>query len=135
VSVRANPNGTPTGKIAVDQHVLCLPVPEAPNYWNLQLQLFIHSSDQNSPFCYEIEIHSMGVVELTGDFPSEKREAIAAVNGLGLLYGACREMLINITGRSIYGAYSIPSLNFAQVLKEANEKLQAKQVSPESVKA
>jgi preprotein translocase subunit SecB len=131
VSIRANPNGKPTGVSSVTQQISCLPVPETPNHWNLQLQLLLHSADQNNPFFYEAEIHAIGVVELVGDFSPEKREEIAAVNGLGILYSACREMLLNVTARSVYGAFTIPSLNFQKVIQEAKGRLRARQNPPE----
>ena len=106
-------------------------MPETPNHWNLQLQLLLHSADQNNPFFYEAEIHAIGVVELVGDFSPEKREEIAAVNGLGILYSACREMLLNVTARSVYGAFTIPSLNFQKVIQEAKGRLRARQNPPE----
>ena len=132
VSIRANPNGKPTGASALDQQVSCLPVQGVANHWNLQLQISLHSTDQNNPFCYEIEIVAVGVVELIGEVPQERREVIAAVNGLGILYSACREMLINISARSIWGAFTIPSLNFSQVLEEANKNLKERQNIPEA---
>lgn len=135
VIVRANENGKTTGICGVNQQVSCVPVPGVPNHWNVQLRLDIHSIDPNNPFCYESEIFAIGVVEVTGDYTPEKREQIAAVNGLGILYSACREMLLNITARSVYGPYSIPSLNFSKVLQEANENLPAGKSEPKAIKA
>jgi preprotein translocase subunit SecB len=135
---RANPNGKPNGLTTAEQQVGFSPVQGQPDHWNLQLQLKIGSSDQNNPFCYEIEIYTVGVVALSGDIPAERRQSIAVINGLSLLYGACREMIMNITARSIFGPCSIPSVNFAQVLKEAQEnKLteQRSQLAEKSVPA
>lgn len=131
VSVRANPKGKATATSAIDQQVACVPVEGIPNHWNLQLQISLHSTDANNPFCYEAEIVAIGVVELTGEVPAERREAIAAINGLSLLYSACREMLLIITARSIHGAFTIPSLNFQKVLQEAQANLQAIKKQPE----
>ena len=44
-----------------------------------------------------------------------------------MLYGACREMIVNVTARSVFGPCSIPSVNFAQVIKEAQEQQLAEQ--------
>lgn len=138
VSIRANPNGKATGKSSLDQRVACVPVPNVPNHWNLQLELNLRSPDSTNLFCYEAEIVAVGVVELIGEVPKEKREAIVAVNGLGLLYSACREILLNVTARSVYGPFTIPSLNFANVIQEAREKFDAGQqksgLAPETVK-
>ncbi len=131
VSIRANPGGKATATSAIDQQVACGPVEGVPNHWNLQLQISLHSTDANNPFCYEAEIVAIGVVELIGEVPADKRDAIVAVNGLGLLYSACREMLLNVTARSLYGAFSIPSLNFAKVIQEAQATLHASPKLPE----
>ena len=139
VSIRANPNGQATGACVAEQHVSCVPVPGSPNHWNLQLQLFLHSADPANPFFYESEIVAVGVVEIIGDVPTERREQIAAVNGLSLLYSACREMLLIITARSLFGPFSIPSLNFQKVLQEAQANLQGRpkqlEVALETVKS
>ena len=87
----------------------------------------------SNPFCYEADIVAVGVVEVMGEIPSERREAIAAVNGLSVLYGACREMLINITARSIFGPVTIPTLNFQKALEEAKQNLPTDQKPPEPV--
>jgi hypothetical protein len=135
VSVRANPNGKATANSAAEQQVACLPMSGVANHWSLELRLFLHSVDASAPFIYEIEIHAIGVVVVSEEVVQEKREAIAAVNGLGLLYSACREMILNITSRSVYGALSIPSLNFAKVLEDARQNLNIIPTSASAKKA
>ena len=119
VNVRANPEGKPDGPVQLNQHVVHLPVPGKSNQWQVELYINIHSGDAKRLFCYELELHVVGIVEVHGEMEKEKREAIAAVNGLSLLYGAAREMVMNITARSPHGPYCLPSLNFAEVLKQA----------------
>ena len=119
VNVRANPAGKPDGPVQLHQHVVHLPVPGQSNQWQVELYVNSHSGSAKHPFCYEIELHVVGIVEVSGDMEKEKREAIAAVNGLSLLYGAAREMVLNITARAPHGPYCLPSLNFAEVLKHA----------------
>jgi len=121
VNIYSVPNGSPVGKTTVDQHVGFQPVEGQPSQWNLQLQIKMASADANQPFIYQIEVHAYGTVEISGDVPQDNREQIAIINGLSLLYGACREMIINVTARSIYGPISIPSLNFTKVLQEAQQ--------------
>src|SRR5205823_10057215 len=124
-----------SGKTGAVQEVGFSPVAGQPNHWTLQLALKLHSADPNNPFFYDVEIQAVGVVELCGDVPAEKRELIAAVNGLGILYGACREMVMNITARSIYGPCCLPSLSFGKVLQEAKEDQIAEQKSSAAAKA
>jgi preprotein translocase subunit SecB len=127
VHVFSNPGGNSTAPTTVNQFVGFSPVPDQPNQWNLQLQLKMGSASQDAPFFYEVEIHVLGVVELSDGIPAENREQIAVINGFSMLYGACRELLINVTCRSIYGPVSIPSLNFSKVLQEAQEHQKAEQ--------
>jgi len=119
VNVRANPEGTPDGPVRLNQHVLHLPVKGKPNEWQVELYIQHVSGDPKHPFCYEVELHLVGIVEVHGQMEKEKRETIAAVNGLSLLYGAAREMVLNITARAPHGPFCLPSLNFAEVLKQA----------------
>ena len=125
VYLRANENGKANGEIGMDQDVSFLPIPNEPDHWNLQLRLKFYSANANEPFFYEAEIIAIGVVVIIGEIAPEKRELVASVNGLGILYSACREMLLNMSARSVYGPFSIPSINFTQVLKEAKERQSA----------
>jgi hypothetical protein len=119
VNIRSNPSGTQDGPIHFNQHVVHLGVPEKPNLWQVELHVNQQSADAKRPFCYEVEIHVVGIVELNEAVEKDKREIVAAVNGLSLIYGAAREMVMNITARAPHGPYCLPSLNFAEVLKQA----------------
>lgn len=119
VNVRANASGKENANTALDQHVICLPVIGKANHWHLELFLNQRSVDPKKPFLYDFEFHVVGVVEVSDQTPAEKRQAFAAVNGLSLLYGAAREMLLNVTARSVFGPLNLPSLNFTEVLKQA----------------
>ena len=119
VNVRANPDGTTKGKVQLNQHVVHLPVKGKPNHWQVELNIRHLSCDAKRPFCYDFELHVVGIVEISDTVEKEKRETIAAVNGLSLLYGAAREMVLNITARAPHGPFCLPSLNFAEVLKQA----------------
>ena len=121
VNIRANPDGSRDGKLGINQSLSFLPVPETPNQWQLELRISFGSAEATK-FLYEAEIHVVGVVEIGGEMESERKEQIAAVNGLSLLYGAVREMILNITARSIHGPWCIPSLNFTEVLKLAQQR-------------
>jgi preprotein translocase subunit SecB len=121
VSIRANMNAKATGTIEAEQQIAFVPIPNVPNHWNLQLQVKYCSANPSDPFYYDVQICAAGTVEIAEEIPPDKRERLAVVNGLSMLYGACREMVLGITARSMYGACSLPSLDFAQVIKEAEE--------------
>ncbi len=119
VNVRTNQHGRQDGPVHLDQHVVHVRTPDEPNRWHLELFLNHRSADAKHPFCYEVELHVIGIVEVHDSIEKGKREVIAAVNGLSLLYGAAREMVLNITARAPHGPFCLPSLNFAEVLKQA----------------
>lgn len=119
VNVRANESGKMDGHVALNQHVEYVPIDGKPNFWHLELFLNQRSVDSKKPFYYEIELHVVGVVEVSEKITKDKIEPIAAINGLSMLYGAAREMILNVTARSAHGAFSLPSLSFAEVLKQA----------------
>ncbi len=119
INLRANPTGTHEGKINLDQHLVCVPVEGQANHWQLEIFLHQKSIDSAKPFFYDFDIHVAGIVEVMGELPSEKREQLVQVNGLGLLYGAAREMVLNLTARSVFGPFCLPSLNFLEALKQA----------------
>jgi preprotein translocase subunit SecB len=76
----------------------------------------------NKPFLYEIEVAIQGVVEVHADFPAERREHLAIVNGLGLLYSSIREMVTNLTARSAHGALNLPTLNLVEIVAKAKQE-------------
>lgn len=119
INIRANRAGTQEGQINLDQHLVCAAIPGQPNHWQLEIFLHQKSVDPQKPFFYEIDVHVAGVVEMHSDFKHENREQVVQVNGLGLLYGSVREMVLNLTARSLFGPFCLPSLNFAEALKQA----------------
>jgi preprotein translocase subunit SecB len=120
VNLRANATGTHEGKINLDQHLVCVPVPDQPNHWQLEITLNQKSVDPQKPFFYDLDIHVAGIVEWIGeDLPADKKEQLVQVNGLGVLYGAAREMVLNLTSRSVFGPFCLPALNFIEALKHA----------------
>ena len=87
--------------------------------WRLVLTLELTSADPTKPFLYEADFQVQGTVEVKDGFPPDKKEQLAVVNGLSILYSAAREMLINITARSAYGAVNLPTLSFVKLVADA----------------
>ena len=98
------------------------PVANTPNQWKLVLTLLLTSADAARPYAYEVEIQIQGLVEAKDTLSPEKKEQIALVNGFSVLYSAAREMLINVTARSVYGPISLPTISFVDVVKKATQK-------------
>lgn len=108
--------GKREGQTTFNREVGFSPIPNKPNEWQLELTIKLASIEKTKPFIYEFEIQVIGVVELVVELPADRREQLAVVNGLSILYGAVREMVINLTGRSPYGALTLPTLSFTDVL-------------------
>ncbi|HXC99110.1 MAG TPA: protein-export chaperone SecB [Verrucomicrobiae bacterium] len=120
VNIRANVGGAATGKILFDQNIVAVPEPGKQNQWHLEIFFTQKSTDASAPFLYDVELQVVGLFELIADFPGGDKETLVRVNGLGILYGAAREMVLNITARSLHGPLSLPVVNFVEVLKQGN---------------
>ena len=70
------------------------------------------------PFAYEAELKLQGLVEVTYGFLQDRKEQLAFVNGFSILYSAAREMLLNITARSVYGAVTLPTISFVKLVAD-----------------
>ncbi|MGD1084237.1 MAG: protein-export chaperone SecB [Verrucomicrobiota bacterium] len=125
VSVHANVKGTPKGNLNLEPTFLMQKNAENERQWVLVLRVILKSNDPEAPFLYEADIGIQGLVEIHESFPAERREQVAAVNGLSLLYSAIREIVLNVTARSPNGPVCLPTLNFAEVVaeQEAQQKL------------
>lgn len=122
VSVKANPAGKSDGPLHMDQNINFSRVPASSNQWNLELELKLTSENPDKPFFYEIQVQLVGTVEVDPQFPEDKKEQLAVANGLGILYGAAREMVINLTARSVYGPMLLPTASFTGVTKDFPNK-------------
>jgi len=134
ISLNANPTGTPNGQISLDPAIWFQNNPQNTNEWLLSLRVIMKSTDTQKPFIYEADVAIQGVVEVQEGFPTEKREQLAVVNGLSLLYSAAREVLLMMTARSVHGPMCLPTLSFIDVVanKIAQDKANANApVSPE----
>jgi preprotein translocase subunit SecB len=105
---------------------------EKPREYQLILTLELGSStpDQESPYIAKLTIE--GEFEVTDSYPPEKREELIRVTGASILYGACREMLANLTARSTHGMSTLPSVSFASAMtveKVATKKTGAKKAA------
>ena len=52
-------------------------------------------------------------------YPTLKIKDLIEVTGASILYGACREMLANLTARGSHGVVSLPSVSFVPPRKES----------------
>jgi preprotein translocase subunit SecB len=84
-----------------------------PREWRLELTLESDDS-QSEKFPYTLKIILVGYFTVIEEYPSERANMLAHVNGPSLLYSAAREALVTITGRSGFPAIVLPSVMFVQ---------------------
>lgn len=71
-----------------------------------------NNEEQEKKAPYKIALEAQGWFELAPVYDIEKRKDIVTVNGASMIVGAMREMVSQITGRSINGPMTLPSLRF-----------------------
>ena|SRR5437867_4203760 len=126
-AVRAFEKGSPEAVASFEPAVFCEREPELANHWRLGLVIKLKGANHEKPLLYEVEVALQGIVEVNSDFPEEKREQLAFVNGLSLLYSASREMLLTATGRCAHGPMCLPTLNFAEIFAGWNAENKTKE--------
>jgi preprotein translocase subunit SecB len=121
ILLRANPKGSAQAQATLVPTVQCQPDAKNPNCWHIILTVKIGSASPEKPFLYEGEVVLMGELEIHDRVPLEKRAQIVRVNGTGLLYSAAREMVLNLSARSMHGPLSLPVLNFGEFFANADQ--------------
>jgi preprotein translocase subunit SecB len=72
---------------------------------------------------YKVDVKASGVFRwLDKQTDPTKRMNLVVVNGASLLYGAIREMVLNVTSRSVAGALTLPSFNFVDAAPSSATK-------------
>jgi len=95
--------------------------------WHVTLDLSLNADDGESPL-YLGRIAVEGVFRVHPTWPEDKIEALVSSNAPAVLYGAIREMVVNLTSRSKHGAIHLqtvrfpPSVGASQAAKNAKTK-------------
>lgn len=83
-----------------------------PRSWRFELE--VESKDEESKeFPYSLRIILVGFFRVRDQYPDERADILARVNGPSLLYSAAREALATATSRSGYPAIVLPSVMFS----------------------
>lgn len=69
---------------------------------------------------YKIDIAAQAWFEISSGIEIGKREDLVRVNGASLIMGAIRELVIQLTSRSGFGALTLPTLRFMPATQENN---------------
>ncbi len=95
-----------------------------PRQW--RFEVVIESRDeQSNEFPYTLRIALVGFFRVSEDYPSERADILARVNGPSLLYSAAREALVTATSRTGFPAIVLPSVIFMPPTKETKAEPKA----------
>ena len=83
-----------------------------PLKWQVLLEVAFGPRDTESPTPYTGKVVVSGFFRILESFTETNREALIRVSAASILYGSSREMVANITARSIHGILSLPSISF-----------------------
>lgn len=113
VLVDANPNGKPeTPNQLSCQGEVGQSAGDTKQYQVVLRLKFTSPSDGEA--CYIGEIHAVGLFRVVDGWPVEKIPLLVEANGSALLYGAIRELLLNITARGPWPPVTLNSMTFIQ---------------------
>ncbi len=127
IRVKAVEGGSPTAEPVLKPTIWFQPAPNTSDQWRLVLTLHLASANPAKPFPYEAELQLQGLVQIHDGLPEDRKEQLSLVNGFSVMYSAAREMLLNITARSAYGAVTLPTLNFTPLVSEARKQTAERQ--------
>lgn len=119
VHIAAVEGGSPKAEPSLKPTIWFEQVAANANQWRLVLTLQLGSQDPAKPFAYNAELAVQGLVQAMDALPHDRKEQLALVNGFSILFSAAREMLLNITARSVFGAMTLPTISFVSIVKEA----------------
>lgn len=85
-----------------------------PLNWMLELTVAFGGEKETDKVPYRGKIRAVGYFQIHKAYPEQDRESLIRITGASILYGACREMLANLTARSSHGMISLPSISFIE---------------------
>lgn len=71
-----------------------------------------HEEDPSKRSPYNIDVQAVGFFKVSDNVDADKRETMVYENGGALVFGAIRDMVANITARSIPGLLMLPTPTF-----------------------
>ncbi|MCE2745933.1 MAG: hypothetical protein LW710_08500 [Burkholderiales bacterium] len=90
------------------------PLTDQDDRWGLTLTLSIPNIEGEGKTCpYTIDVSAIGFFHYARkDDPELDKRNMVVVNGLAILYATLRELVAQITARSIHGELLLPTVNF-----------------------
>jgi len=129
ISVEASEAEEPNAPLGIKLNRHWGPSSDDPLRWRLTLTVRFGGEDENDMEPYRGRLRAVGVFEIAEAYPEDKRDSLIGITGASILYGACREMLANLTARGPHGMISLPSISFIEVKPKEAGTVSAKKVA------
>jgi preprotein translocase subunit SecB len=129
IILKASEDENPSAPLSLDFGRNWEPSPADPLVWRLILTVTFGGEDPDAAVPYRGQLTAVGDFQIVKEYPEENRDSLIRITGASILYGACREMLTNLTARAPHGMISLPSISFvdsAARKKKAVKKRAAK---------
>lgn len=82
-----------------------------PTTFAIKLRIVIENKE-GTVAPYDIDIEVAGLFEINEIIKLEDRKEMIEVNGCAVIYGAIRDIVLNLTSRSANGPLMMPTVNF-----------------------
>lgn len=89
--------------------------------WFAHIDVELRSESEKQPSSYEGHVSAVGQFHLDEDFPEDKASAMVYMNAGAILYASVRELIRDLTGRSLHGEIDLPILDARCFIPEADE--------------
>lgn len=108
------------------------------NDWLISLRVANSNDGEDINKCpYLFRIHAISKISIEEHIEEDKKEKLIFESGCALTYGAIRELVTNITSRSIHGTLMLPTPSFKDSFEEhiENNKNQPSTKKPRKKKS
>jgi preprotein translocase subunit SecB len=119
ISVRASEQEAPVGDLSLKINRKWALADKDTRRWKLILTIFFGGERDGKESTYTGMLKIGGSFIVAEKYPQEKASDLIQITGASILYGACREMLANLTARCPRGMVSLPSVSFVPLPSEA----------------
>lgn len=103
--------------------------------WGVTLTISIPNVEGEGKICpYTIEVSAIGFFHYTRkEDPDLEKRNMVVVNGLAVIYATLRELVAQITARSIHGELLLPTVNFLDKLQRPDDSPQNQLAAAQTV--
>lgn len=92
-------------------------IKDKPGCWGIHMEVRIEGTDPDNPPAYTGKIELIGYYNVHEQYKLDP-ERLIRITGASMLYGVAREMLSQITARSVNGLLTLPSVSFFEDVPE-----------------